>query len=78
MVNSCGNIVEYEVYVQSKLIKWLRLETNQVDYVKAVTLEIWKVINEQHQSQSSLKTLQNRKSKAGVKYAYHLAHFDKI
>jgi hypothetical protein len=79
-VRSSGNRVEYEVYVESQLIKWLRVETSQADYLKAVTSEIWN-ITEQHKAQDSSNHSRNNKSKTPAlktKYSYHLGNFDKI
>ena len=83
MVSSSGNMVEYEMYVQSRVIKWLRVETCQADYLKAVTSEIWKIISEQHQVPDNFKTLRKRKSKTAgniiqAEHPYYFGNFDEI
>lgn len=42
------NIVEYEIHLSShKVLKWLRLETLQAEYLMAATYEILKTIREE-------------------------------
>lgn len=83
-VGSAENIVEYKVHAQSQLIRWLRVQTRQADYLKAITSEIWKVISERHEEQNNCSISENSKTKdtAGntsqVKYPYHMENFDEI
>ena len=83
-VDSAENMVEYKVYAQSQLIRWLRVETRQADYLKAITSEIWKVISERHEEQNNCSISENSKTKVAagnasqVKYPYHMENFDEI
>ena len=81
-VGSGENIVEYKVYIQSQLMKWLRVKTRQADYVEATTSEIWKVISQRHETQNNCSILKNKKSTAcnisQVVYPYHMGSFDLI
>lgn len=78
MVTSRENMVEFEVYVQSQLIKWFRISTYQADYLKKVTSEIWKIINERHQTQGVGKSDKKSNNYPVSKPSYNFSSFDKI